>query len=87
MKPHLVWSEPHQHVTTADRVMADLRASLIARGQDAGTTWGDFKAAMQRLGVSDSAPLGGIEFGMGQSGSGRIVADEEDGGYVVREIR
>lgn len=82
----LVKSDRHP-VTTNQTIAEDLRASLRARGVPAGTTLGDLIDALQSLGLRTSDPLGGIEYGMGQGGSGRIFAEWEDGCYVIREAR
>lgn len=63
-----------------------LRASLHARlGVEAGTTWGQFKAAMDRLYVRDEDVLSMVEFGISQAGNGRLVREDDDHGQV--EIR
>ena len=52
----------------------------------AGVTWGHFKQAVERLGVTDGQPLASIEFGVAQLGSGRIVAEVARDGVEIREL-
>ena len=62
-------------------VKAALVTSLNARrGVSAGTTWGEFQAAMRDLGVRDRDTLSSIEYGVAAKGSGLIVRDDDDDG-------
>jgi len=65
-------------ITTNATIVGDLRRSLQLRGACAGLTWGDFKDAVQSLGVTDRTPLASIEYGIAQLGTGRIEADYDD---------
>lgn len=66
------------------RVAASLRAQ---RGVPAGTTWGDFVAAMAALGVAQGDTISSLEYGISQVGSGRLVLDRDDSGAVeIREV-
>lgn len=70
------------------QTMRALKASLIDRGfaKPAGMTWGDFKHAMDCLGVKDSDPLSSIEHGVMAMGTGYIVKEDNGDGIEVREI-
>lgn len=77
------------HVTGPDQVVRDLKASLIARGvtRDTGRTWGEFKAAVDALGVQDGDALTCIEYGVSAWGTGHILRDETDGDAIeIREV-
>lgn len=69
-------------------VVRSLKDSLIACGaaKHAGTTWADFKAAIEQLGITDSDRIASVEYGIAFGGRGYIVKDEEGGEFEVREI-
>jgi hypothetical protein len=74
-------------VTTNETVSRDLRATLnLQRGVPCGLTWGDFKAAMQLLGVKDDERIASIDYGCG-TGTGRLIRDDAPDGVEVRETR
>jgi len=73
-------------VTTDKTLRRDLINSLNLVGVHAGTTWGHFVQAVEGYGVHRDTPLGSIEFGVMQGGSGRIRIEEEDGQIEVREL-
>jgi hypothetical protein len=74
--------------TTNQTIASDLRASLAMRcGFVAGSTWGDFKAAMARAGITDDMPLASIEYGIRRQSTGRITVDVDEGGIEIREAR
>lgn len=86
--PRSVHSCATAPVTTNDTIVADLRASLIARGVDAGSTVGDFIAALRQAGIRECDALASIEFGVGQYGMRRIVFERDGNDAVeVREVR
>lgn len=81
-------SAPQPRGTTNLTIVADLKASILARaGMPAGATWGEFKEAMRHLGIADDMPLASIEYGVSQFGNGRLVLDTEPDGVVIREGR
>lgn len=54
----------------------------------AGLTWGDFKKAVEALGVTDTTDLGSIEYGITKYGGAHVIADQDDCGAVeIREMR
>lgn len=77
-------------ITTDSTLMEDLRASVQQvqrRGLDAGSTWGDFKRAVERLGIADDTPLASIEYGCSQFPTGRLCVELDDHGYAeLREV-
>ncbi len=55
--------------------------------QYAGGTWGDFKKAVEALGVTDTTNLGSIEYGTSQFHSGYVVVNDDDlGAADIREL-
>ena len=79
-----------RHITTGETLADDLRASrsleLRHGSVHAGLTWAGFKAAMERLGVTDEDHLASIEFGV-TAGTGRICRDDAPDGIEIRETR
>jgi hypothetical protein len=79
-----------RRMTTNETVARDLARSLEARlnGTEAGSTFGDFILACRQLGIRDSDPLGSIEYGIAQIGTGRVITDRDEFGAVeIREAR
>jgi hypothetical protein len=76
-----------QTVTDRAHLEAALRASIRARGFDAGTTLGEFVNACLLAGANLTSPLRSIEYGVMVGGTGRIVIEFEDEGMDVKEIR
>jgi len=76
-----------ERITTPSRVTPDLRASLRDRAISRGHTVRQFFAAVLSLpGVYLDSPLGSVEVGIAQYGSGRIFADrDEHGDLDIRE--
>ena len=66
--------------------VADLERRAIERGLWAGVTWGDFKRAIEGLGVRDDDRLASIEYGVAMNGRGVIVRDDDDMGVEIREV-
>ena len=62
------------------QTMRDLKASLIDRGvaKPAGTTVGDFIAAIYALGFKDTDPLGSIEYGIKAYATGHVMRQDDD---------
>ena len=65
----------------------NLEAALVyslnaRRGVPAGTTWGDFQAAMRQLGVQDGDYLSSVEYGIAQTGTGLLVREDDPRGLV-----
>lgn len=62
-------------------VNADMRTAYANR------TVGEFKRALELLGVKDSDPLASIEYGVSQYGSGYVRLErDEDGAIEIREV-
>jgi hypothetical protein len=76
-----------QTVTDRKHLEADLRASIRARGWDAGVTLAQFYDACLKAGATPQTPLRSIEYGVMVGGTGRIVIEFEDEGMDVKEIR
>lgn len=73
-------------ITTDRTLRDDLWRSLVARGHDAGRTFGSFITACRAAGVRDETPLDSIEYGIKQAGSGRILVDFEDDAASIGEV-
>lgn len=75
-------------VTTNGTILRDLQASLRQRGYQAlpGTV-GDFIGALQALGVTLNDEIGSIEVGVSATGTGRIVVERDEHGFIeIREV-
>ena len=86
MVPGRVLTLDGQRITTPATLEADLRASLAARGHDAGYTFGQFWDACMAAGATRETPLVSIEFGVARYGQRRIVVSFEADGMEVREV-
>lgn len=73
-------------LTTNRTIAQALRESLRLRGAAAGQTFGDFIEACRALGIRDGDPLGSIEYGVAQMGTGRIVFEVNEDGVEIREV-
>lgn len=62
------------------------RLVTLSTAVSAGSTWGEFKAAAERLGLTDATPLGSIEYGCSQRGTNHLHVDVFPSGVEVREI-
>jgi hypothetical protein len=75
---------PFVRITT--NIGGDLRRSLLARAVNAGETWGEFVAAVERLGVRPDDLVTSIEFGVAHGGSRCIVRQFGDDGIEIVEV-
>lgn len=81
-------------IRTADAFLTGtLMARVIAAVVDgkkmayAGRTWGDFKKAVESMGVTDNDAVSSIEYGVAQDGNGFITRDADDAGWIeLREV-
>lgn len=64
-----------------------LHVTVPVGGVPAGTTWGDFKRAVESQGVQDNDPLDCIEYGNASTVSGHIGVDFSAEGVGIREVR
>src|ERR1051325_11090966 len=73
-------------MTTHRTIAPESERTWLIPGVYAGTTWGEFKAAVESLGIRDDYELVGIEHGMAQTGTGRIYAEGDADGMTIREV-
>ena len=84
----LIYSQRTPYITTAERLEADLRASLQQRGVAYGETLGSVLEALQALPFPKETPFGSIELGVMQDGSGRMTWEQDEyGALEIREVK
>ena len=83
---HAIQQAVYGYGTTNRTIARDLTASLTAReGVPGGHTLGEYKAALSALGLTDDTRIASIEWGISQSGNGRVILDVTSEGIELRE--